>query len=324
MPEISLLEPTVLTGLIEKFIAPPEMIAHGLFPARSYPETVAKWDVIQGSRERAVPTLPNREGKLVKQLGVGQKTSTFIYVREKKAFEPTTLRWLREPGELATKNAEAAVRREAADLNNRVDRLVESYCWEALTGVITINEVDVKATVDFGVPALHKPTAGTDWDQAAADIIGNVKAWKKLIAEDSGATATDVYLSSTVMDMLYLNTKILALITDRHKNEYLSTGNISGFLGLNWHIFDGGYVNTSATFVPYISAKHIIMLAPGGSPLYLLEGLSADESAPRNHTGKFAKTWKTEDPSGVFILEEYNFMPVIEKPDAIVYAKIDT
>ena len=323
MPEISLLEPTVLTGLIEKFVAPPEMIAHGLFPARSYPETVAKWDVIQGSRERAVPTLPNREGKMVAQMGVGQKTSTFIYVREKKAFEPTTLRWLREPGELAAKNAEAQIRREAADLNNRVDRFVESMCWDALKGTITINEVDVKATVDFGISGAHKPTAGVHWSQAGADIIGNVKAWKKLLAQDSGSEASDIYLNSTAMDLVYGNTAIMALVTDRIREQYLGTGNITGLLGLNWHIFDGGYVNAGGSFVGYLSDINIIMIARGGSPFYLLEGLSADESAPRNHTGKYAKTWKTEDPSGVFMLEEYNFMPVIEKPDAIVYAVID-
>lgn len=322
MAELSILEPTVLTGLIEKFTAPPESVATAMFTRQSYPEVTAKWDVIQGSRERATPTLPNREGKLVSQLGVGQKTASFIYVREKKAFEPTTLRWLRTPGELSAKNAEAAVRREVVDLNNRLERLVESYCWEALKGQIVIDEPDIKATVDYGFDVTHTPTAGTLWDDTTnADIIGNVKAWQKMVAEDSGFPLTDVYLSSDTMELVWKNTGVRYLFTDRFKEEYYSKGSISGLLGLNWHIFDGGYVD-NGSFVPYIPSTHVIMIAGGGNPFLLLEGLSADEDAPTSHTGKFSKTWESKDPSGRFILLEYNFIPVIQRVENVVYAEV--
>lgn len=322
MPEISLLEPNVLTGLIEKFTAPPESVATSLFPKRSYPETVAKWDVIKGKRERARPTMPNREGKIVGQMGLGQKTSTFIYVREKKAFEPTTLRWLREPGEIAAKNAEAQVRREVVDLNNRLDRLVESYCWEALKGHIIIDEPDVKADVDMGYDATHTPTAGTLWSDAGADIIGNVKAWKKLIETDSGFSPSEIYLSSGVMDYVYNNTAMKAMWSDRLKEQYLMSMTITGFLGFNWHIFDGGFEDESGTFVPYLPDTHILMLSNGGNPFEILEGLSADEDAPTNHTGKFSKTWETKDPSGRFVLVEYNFMPIVTRVENVVYAEV--
>jgi hypothetical protein len=329
MPELALLEQTVLTGLIEKFVAPPENVGQSLFTRVGHPYSSAKWDVIQGNRYRGKPTLPNREGKLVGQMGIGTKTATLIYYREKKAFEPTTLRWLREPGELARNNAEAAVRRETVDLNNRLERLVESYCWDALKGTITINEVDVKATVDMGIPGTHKPTAAVEWDYIAgtdytADIIGNIKAWKKLILQDSGNEATDIYLNSTVMEMVYKNKDLKTWFTDKHKNEYLSTGNVTALLGLDWHIFDGAYVNDADTVVPYLPDTHVMMLSKRGSPgpFLLLEGLSADEDAPTNHTGKFSKTWETKDPSGRFILLEYNFLPVLIYPENLIYGQV--
>jgi hypothetical protein len=85
---------------------------------------------------------------------------------------------------------------------------------------------------------------------------------------------------------------------------------------------DEGYVDPAGTVVPFLPDTHIVMLAKDSNPFWIYEGLSADEDAPKNHTGKFAKTWKTSDPSGMFILLEYNFMPVIERVDQVVYAEI--
>lgn len=323
MPELAMLEPTVLTGVIEQYVAPPENVARPMFSKMSYPHPSAKWDILKGSRERSSVTMPNREGKLVKQLGIGEKTATFIYVREKKAFEPTTIRWLREPGQLARANAEAAVRRETKDLNDRLERLIESFCWDSFKGTITIAELDVKATVDMQMAVSHKPTAATPWsDTLNADIIGNIKAWKKLIQQDSGFQATDLYLSSDVMEYVYKNDEIRELFSEKHKYGYLQTGVIEGLLGLTWHVFDGGYEDSSETFIPYIPITHVIMMAKGGSPFQLMEGLSADEDAPKNHTGKFAKSWTTKDPSARFVLIEYNFLPIVQRPDNVIYAQV--
>ena len=335
MPEISLLKQNLLTGLIEKYVAPPESVGRNLFKETTHPFTEAKWDVIKGSRERSVPTLPNREAKIVAQLGIGQKTASFIYVREKKAFEPTTIRWLREPGEMARANAEATVRRETKDLNQRLERLEESYCWEALQGVITIDEVDVKATIDMGIDATHKPTSTIKWEHKStgtdpavdyydADIIGDIFAWKKLIRQDTGFDATEIYLPGDVMEFVYRNWYIRSLFSEKHKWQYLQSAVIEGLLGLNWHTFDGGYETAAGVFTQYINAKKIIMMAKGGNPFQILKGLSADHDAPKNHTGKFSKSWQTKDPSARFFLIEENFLPIIQRPDNLVVATVLT
>ena len=323
MPDLEILKQTVLTGIIQKFVAPPENIGRSLFSVVSHPETVAEWDVIKGSRQRGAPTLPNREGKLVNPLGVGKRSASFIYFREKKAFEPTTLRWLRTPGELARANAEAAVRREVTDLNQRLERLVESYCWDALKGTITINETDVKATVDMGFDSSHKPTAGTLWsDTLNADIIGDVKAWKKILVEDSGYPATDVYANSTTMEYAYQNDGLRELWTDKRKDQYFEDGEVTGLLGLNWHTFDGAYEDTSLTTVSYIPDGYIIMLSGASRPFELIEGPSADHDAPNGHTGKFSKSWIDRDPSAQFVLLEYHFLPIVKYVDQVIYAQV--
>lgn len=323
MPDLEILKQTVLTGIIEKFVAPPESVGRAMFNSVRNPETVAEWDVIKGSRQRGAPTLPNREGKLVNPLGVGKRSATFIYYREKKAFEPTTLRWLRTPGELARANAEAAVRREVTDLNNRLERLIESYCWDALKGTITINEPDVKATVNMGFDATHKPTAGTLWsDTLNADIIGDVKAWKKLIKADSGYSATDVYANSTTMEYVYQSDALRDLWTDKRKDQYFETGEVTGLLGLNWHSYDGAYEDTSEVTQYYIPDGYIIMLTNTGRPFELLEGPSADHDAPDMHVGKFSKSWIEKDPSARFFLIEYHFLPIVKYVDQVIYAQV--
>ena len=323
MAELAILEQKVLTGIIEKYVAPPENVGRAMFRKQTHPFTNAEWDVLKGSRERSTPTVPNREAHIVKQLGVGKKTASFIYVREKKAFEPTTLRWLREPGQMARSNAEKAIRRETKDLNDRLERLIESYSWESLAGEITVvYEEGDSVTVDMQFSATHKPTAATAWSDAGADIIGNIYAWKKLIRQDTGFDATDIYLPGDSMEYVYKNTAIKGLFSEKHKWAYLQSSVIEGLLGLNWHVFDGGYENVSGTFIPYIDADYAIMMSKGGNPFILMEGLSADEDAPRNHTGKFSKSWTSKDPSARFVLIEYNFLPIVQRPDNIVYAKV--
>lgn len=323
MPDLEILKQTVLTGIIQKFVAPPENIGRGLFTTVTHPETVAEWDVIKGSRQRGAPTLPNREGKLVNPLGVGKRTASFIYYREKKAFEPTTLRWLRTPGDLARANAEAAVRREVTDLNNRLERLVESYCWDALKGTITIDEPDVKASVDMGFDATHKPTAATLWtDTLNADIHGDIKAWKKIMVEDSGYPTTNVYANSNTMEYVYKNDGLRELWTDKRKDQYYEQGEVTGLLGLNWMTFDGAYENTSSVTVNYIPDGYIIMSASSGRPFELIEGPSADHDAPNMHTGKFSKSWIERDPSAQFVLIEYHFLPIIKYVDQVIYAQV--
>lgn len=329
MYESSLLTPTVLTGIIQKYTAPPGNLGRGLFKTKGHAFGTAEWDVIKGTRYRSDPTYPNREARLVSQHGVGKKTANFIYMREKKAFEPTTLRWLRSPGTLAQKNAEGAVRRELADLNERLERFVESTIWEALTGTITVSYPDAPdVSIDMGFDGSHEVTAAVKWDHTDtdgnydADIIGDVKTWGRLIAEDAGIRATDIYLQSTVMDYVFKNEKIETLLSDRKKDEYLNTGELHGVLGMNWHVYDNGYDNASDTFVPYVPDKKIIMVGKRNDNFDMMEGPSADFDAPENLTGKFSKSWETKDPSARFVLVEYHFLPVIKHPDTIMIATV--
>lgn len=326
MPEINLLQPTVLNGLIEKFTAPESYLGLNQVFNRRVPsmDPTAKWDVIEGNREIAAPNVPNAEAHIVPHLGVGERTASFIYLREKKVFKPTTIRWLRQPGTLATKNAEAAVLREVRDLDRRFDAFAEWCAWQALSGGIVLNYPDVKANVDYGFSSTHKPTVSKGWNNATktvAELLADVTAWKRLIELDGRVMATDVWLSGATMDYVVAICAGSTLISDRMRDALLNTGTISGLFGLTWHVYDLGYVDAAGQSQRYIPDDTVIITSSANNAFYLMEGPTADDDAPLNFTGKFVKSWKEPDPSARQHLEEWSFLPIIERPEQIVYVE---
>src|SRR4029079_8688567 len=177
--EIPLLQPTILRGVVEKLTAPEELTLINRFPKESHPfSNVAVWDIIKGSRTVAGPTVPNSEAHIVPRLGRAQQQATMIYMRDKKVFEPTTMRWLRPVGEMTASTAaqaEAAVMREVTDLNTRFDNFVELSLWGALMGNLNFNYRGVVTNVDYQMPASHKITPAVKWNVATpAQIIGDL------------------------------------------------------------------------------------------------------------------------------------------------------
>jgi len=326
MAEISLLNPTVLNGIIEQLEYPDSFLGMKLIGAgRPNPWPTAEWDVIASNKEIADPNIPNTEAKIVPQLGIGKRTASMVYLREKKVFKPTTLHWLRTPGQLATKNAEAAVMREIEDLDRRFVAFAEYTFWAMMTGTLTLDYSDVKATVDYLIDATHKTTVATPWSTVAtADVIGDVSAWKVLINEDgAGASVRNAYLNSTTFQYVYNNAAIQTMFSDRMKDQYLSTGDVQGLLGLAWETYDSTYVNSAAATVKYIADNRVVLIADNPrEPYFLMEGPTADHEAPTNHVGKFAKSWIEPDPSARQYLEEWHFLPILERPDQVINADV--
>jgi hypothetical protein len=322
MPEISLLQPQVLRGLVEKLTAPESLTLSRSLPRTPWPYPNATWDVIKGSRTVAKPNVPNSEAHIVPQLGVSQESASFIYLREKKVFSPTTLYWIRTPGEIASRNAEKAVMREVADLNQRFDNFAEFCCWRALTGTLTLDYEDVQATVDYHIATSHKPTAGTGWNTAtAAQIRADVIAWKRLISRDAREQATDVYLTTVTMErVMNAFQSSPLLLSDRMREQFWSNGTMPGFLGLNWNITEQVYDTDGGTTTLFVPDDTLFMVnLRAGRAMEIMEGPTADDEAPDYFTGKFSKTWKEKDPSARQFLLEWHFLPVITRPEQIVY-----
>lgn len=329
MPEIDLLDPLVMRGVVEKLETPEALVLSNRLNRTPWPYPSVTWDVIKGSRMVAKPNVPNSEAHIVPRLGVSQESAAFIYLREKKVFEPTTLHWLRAPGTLNNiQNAETAVLRELRDLNQRIDNFMEWSCWQALTGTLVLDFPDVQAVVDYKIPDSHKPTVGTGWDTATpAQIIADVKAWKRLIARDGRVPARDAFLTEATMDRIFnafasngTATAMAAnLLSDRMKDQYYSSGVLPGFLGLNWNTVESFYDSDAGLPTLFVPDDALFLTnLTDNTPMEIMEGPSADDEAPDGFTGKFTKTWKEKDPSARQVLIEYHGLPVITRPEQIV------
>lgn len=328
MPEISLLEPTVLRGVVEKLTAPESLVLLNTVPRTSWPYPTVTWDVIQGSRQVATPNIPNSEAHIVPRLGVKQESASFIYLREKKVFEPTTIHWIRTPGNLASKNAEFHVLREITDLNQRFDNFAEYILWRALRGSIVLDYPDVQATVNYHFAASHTPTVGTTWASATvAQIIADILAFKRLISRDGRVAAKDAFATELTMGRLigaFATVGSTAsgpmFLSDRMKEQFYSSGLMPGFMGLNWRVVEHVYDDVNGDrqmFVP--DDELFICNLTDGRPIELIEGPTADDEAPDSYTGKFSKTWKEKDPSARQFLLEWNLLPVITRPEQFVH-----
>lgn len=318
-------------------MVPEEKVLLGRFPKESHPFNSATWDVMRGSRAIAQPNVPNSEANVVDRLGRSQESASFIYLREKKVFSPTTLFWIREPGQLAAVNAEKAIMREILDLNVRFDNYGEWACWQMLKGKLPVVYPDGSSvTIDYKLAASHQPAPAVSWATATpTQIVNDVRGWKRLVRRDSDVMADEAFATEVtvqhIFDSFAVNSGgVGSLLSDRMRDAYYSTGELPGFMGLKWNIMEAVYDATGAAYTtaPTDPGQETLFLPDNAlilgnftahNPFTILEGPTADTKAPRNFTGKFAKTWEEEDPSDMQYLLEWNFVPIAQRAEQWIY-----
>lgn len=347
MPEISLLQPTVLRGVVERFTAPESLELLPRIPQTPHPFPTVQWEIMRGARAVARPNVPNSEAHIVPQHGRSTQSAAFVYLREKKVFTPTTLHWLRQAAnnvsELSKIRAEESVMREVQDLNTRFDNFAELMLWKALMGNLVLDYPDVQADIDYKFLASHKPHPAVAWNTATpGQIVEDVRAWKRLIVKDGRVKPTEAFATEKTMARIFTafanvgaaspGTAGGVLLSDRMKDQYYQTGILPGFMGLNWKPQEAVYDATGASYTasptdPWQETQFladddiIIANLTDGRPIEMYIGPTADDSAPSGYTGKFAKTWKAEDPSNRQYLLEWNLLPIITRPEQVVAVK---
>lgn len=317
--EYTILQHKVMTELVKKFPTP-QFIGKAMFPERPIDSNTAQWDEVHANRDMATYVVPDGEANIIKRLGVINRSSTVASLKEKKQLKGSTLAWLRKPGTEHQSYGEQAVRDELADLDSRLEFRREWARWSALTGTLTVNQERVKFVVDYGIAGSHKPTVGTSWSDVSADIISDLNAWKTIIQQDSGETATTVYLNSIAMGYLVKNTGIKGLMGETLKTQILQSGYITRVMGLNFIVYDVGYVPAGGSFTKFISDSYVFMVT---SSIFAEEQLAPSTDPKSGYKpGKFSKSWVSEDPAGIWVLIELNSLPVIKKVENIIYADI--
>lgn len=329
MPDLAILDPRVLNGVIERMPPGDGQLGHALVPRQSWPDAYWDYDIISRRRNIARPNTPNSPAQIVDQNGVGKMRGGFLYTREKKVFTATTMRWLRTPGQLAASAAEATIVKEVQELRDRQYRWEEFLIWKMLaSGGFNLSALGHQVAVDYQIAASHMPTVSTYWSSPLADIIGDSQDFKRLISRDSDARLTTFYGNAVTLETFYTHMQVQASLNDAQKGAFATEGILPRFQQITYVEYDRGYMDDFTTpstpvFVPYIPDGYLVGIAEGGPETFAwLDGPSADWDAPEGTTGSWAKTWQEEDPSNRQALLESNGFPVLYQPDKLLIVRV--
>ncbi len=206
------------------------------------------------------------------------------------------------------------------------------------TGQINIVTEDGDIVVDYNIPITHKEalTGTGTWDNATADIVGDLIRWSKVLTNDGYGKPTRILMTDIVLGYIKGNTAIrnelmarnlgAVIMTDNDVIDYLNTK-----LGLSVGILNGIYVAEDGTSHNYYDDTYVSLIPDGtlGNTVY---GTTPEEADQIYGTGKLdtaivntgvaITTMLKEDPVTVETKVSQLGIPSFDRADECFFATI--
>ncbi|QDH23460.1 major capsid protein [Saccharibacillus brassicae] len=257
-----------------------------------------KYDVTYDDTGMTPPTNLNDPSPIHNPPVVKQMDFTNQEWREKEVIDREKMAILRKPGtDLQRMWAEDYMVERMVGLNQRLETRFEWMRWQSLTGSLVIPKtLNMPArTIDYGVPAANKPTAAVLWSNTAtADVLADIDKWV-LLFRGSGARAKRIIVNKKVDILIKQNAKIRELIKMSLGKEVVTAESLAAIVdqelnGLEYEVYDGGYIDDTGNFFPFIPDNAVIILGEGmtGSIIDLVTSPNNYEDIFHGHVGKFA------------------------------------
>ena len=149
--------------------------------------------------------------------------------------------------------------------------------------------------IDYGVPSINKPAASVLWSNTAtANPLADFDKWA-LLFRGSGARAKRIIVNKKVDTLLKQNAMVRDLIKTSLGKELVTSASLAEIVtqelnGLEYEVYDGGYIDDSGNFFPFIPDNAVIILGEGmtGSIMDLVTSPNNYEDIFHGHVGKFA------------------------------------
>lgn len=209
-------------------------------------------------------------------------------------------------------------------------------------GLLNFTSKDGDVIVDYSVPANHKETlTSTDkWNNAAADIVGDIKKFQKAITDDQYAKPTIMLLTEKTFDDTFL---VNTVIMNHIKNSNLNTSLILS--QANYLQFAKEVLNLTvifledATYLPYEGAKPVpyytdgkITLMSGTTLGNTVYGTTPEEFDKQSGSSKLdtslvgtgiaVTTMVKEDPVTVDTKVSEMVIPSFDRADEVFFATV--
>lgn len=317
-------------------IVPPEMFITNLIFGRSETHLSDTIDVeiIKGNRKLAPFSARYTAGKVIDKGGKYSNTIKTPTIRIKKPLDAKELLVEKFPvsnvytgeGSGPQDHARRKLAFELQDLRDRIDRRIEWMSCKALTGGFSYTDDDITFEIDYLFEEDFKPvlTDTAVWGGAAANILGNLRTWKRLI-NDKGYNANVAVLGTAAADELLKDEAILKLLDNR--NVALGTLKIDNtrylgrVAGLDLYEYSQSYVDDAGT-VQQMFDPNAVVVAATGARFTRHYGAIIDLEAGNIAQAYFSKTWDEKDPSVRWILGASNPLPVVHENGSVVYATV--
>jgi hypothetical protein len=331
----NLFKTRTLTMAVNAMRSPGRLIAQKYFNPKLRGEDTPRlaFDIITGS-ETVLKTLRAEEPATI-GVKTGRRTITMEAPRlsEKRMVHNYELIAMRAYGEqYATEKMATRIAREQFDMRNKFDRTIEFWCSQALKGKIYDSDLTTEL-LNFSMDADHTPslTTTSKWNSVATGSpITDIRDWKLLIEEDSGheITGWSAICGHKAMDALLQNTSVLELLKYQGGGTLLRDAKVINIAGVDITEYNASWKTDAGVRTRFIPAEAFVLIGEGADVFDFPYARTMDDEDPGG-TGNpgapslfFSNSWVEKDPSGRWIKVESCPLPVVVRPDAIVYATV--
>ena len=322
-----------MTRVIQKFKFPEYWFVN-MVPDEPIDGVVAEWDIDKQQIEidtSFVDTTGSAEPLRSGDLGnrVQKMPITFKFM----TLDPNKLYQLRELGSNRQKSSgRSYIMRNQKNMQWRLGAYLDEYLLsQALTGTLTITVNGVSTSIDYEVPASHKPSAAAAWSTTTTNVLTDLTNWKRLIVKDTGMTPRYAVCNQTVMNYLIRNADVQAYIGSTGAGVQIAeNGYLVRFFGLTWVVLDHHYASAGATEAfntPFIADNKLFLLPDFDQDWIAMQRgtiIRPDNSLTDYIEQRGPVMWSrsTDNPTGVTLYYKNARLPVIRNPKAIVYASV--
>ena len=323
-----LLETIVLTETVRKFATPKFFFTEKIFPVQNISSNQVEWYIDDYTRRVAPLRGRGSEGRYRPKPPRDLKRTALLHTRPKDLIEYVDMQTLRRPG--SSDISEAYGRQLVLDSQENLKRQVErTFEWvgaqmlQAATATFTIDEASI--TLNTGLPSTNVVTANYWWGDPGSSIVQDIANAKNIIERDSGEVAQFMLMASSLEATLINNNHIDAYLQESADvNTVIREGHIPRLLGLDVITYDQYYVPDDGTATRMWDPNLVLIgcYAPTSKAKMFIGPPTDADAPPGVGGGLFSKVWKSEDPSGFFVIVDANFFPALPIPEA--YVVIDT
>ncbi|PRR84749.1 major capsid protein [Clostridium luticellarii] len=205
-------------------------------------------------------------------------------------------------------------------------------------GEINIVTDDGDIVADYEVPEDHKEvlTSTATWNNADADIVGDIIRWQNTLVNDGYSKPTTILLTETTFGYIRNNNAIrnelmarnlgAVIVTDNDIVSYLSTK-----LGIGVGILNGTYISEDGSSQNYYDDDYITLIPSGtiGTTVYGTTPEEADKTFGSGkhdtaivNTGVAITTMAKEDPVTIETKVSQLALPSFTRVDECFFAQV--